>query len=77
MLVVPELCVVFNYLNYIVSPLKLWGFLVFEIWTKKGVMRLNETQVLLERRGFQVVSQKFVFFTIGILFLSGKYSHLL
>ena len=70
------------------SPLKLGGVLVFEIWTKRGIMKK-----LLRNRGFSwkggplrkrefpncfigFPSEKHGFITIGF-FLSGKYSHLL
>ena len=69
------------------STLKLRGQgrdgVVFEIWTKRGVMKKIAQKrgggVLLERGGFpncfiSFPSQKHVFITIG-LFLSGKYSH--
>ena len=49
------------------SPLKLEGFLVFEIWTKRGVMKklrnsglVERGGVLLERGGFQTVSSVFL-----------------
>ena len=70
------------------SPLKLGGgFLVFEFWTKRGVMKklfrnrgLVESGVLLERGVFpncfiSFSSEKHNFITVGF-FLSGKYSHL-
>ena len=60
-------------------PLKVGGFLVFEIRTKMGVMKklLRDRQVswkgvLLERGGFKIVSSYW-----NTFFLSGKYLRLL
>ena len=73
-----------NHSWYIVSsPLKLGGFLVFKIWTKSGVIKKLlrnrgvswKRGVLLERGWFpncliSFHSEKHVFITVGILFLS-------
>ena len=69
------------------SPLKLGGFLVFEIWTKRGVMKkllrnrgLVEREDTLRKGSFQIVSSVFLkksMFSLLLEFLSGKYSHLL
>ena len=71
------------------SPLKLAGeegVLVFEIWTKKGVMKkLLRNKGLAEKGGVLLergASKLFHHFPLGkacfqYFFLSGKYSHLL
>ena len=57
-------------------PAKIRGYLVFEIWTKSGIMKK-----LLRKGGrFQIVSSVFLMksmFSLLLEFLSGKYSHLL
>ena len=69
--------------SHIVPP-KIRGFLIFEIWTKRGVMKklLRNRGVLLEKGGFQIVSSLFLKKSMFSLlleyyFLSGKYLHLL
>ena len=63
-------------------PAKIREYLVFEIWTKSGIMKkLLRKGVLIERGGrFQIVSSVFLMksmFWLLLEFLSGKYSHLL
>ena len=70
-----------NY-NIVSSPLKLGGVLVFEIWTKRVVMKkLLRNRGLVERRvridsSFFLKKSMFPLL-LEYFFLSGKYSHLL
>ena len=75
------------------NPLILGGYLIFEIWTKREVIK-NCSEIggvvesgggegggiLLERGGFQIVLSVFLkksMFSLLLEFSSGKYSHLL
>ena len=63
------------------SPLKLEGVLVFQIWTKKGVMK-NSSEIVVQLNCFSSVFLQKIMFSLQLeyfffFFLSGKYLSLL